>query len=164
VTGRAVERVRDRAGYVVEAVSVHSRTRAELLRLRHEMSELVGRRAEAARALGEAVYGGRDDEVENARNRMSELDRALADKEREMTTVAAEANERLQRAQLRAQPTAVVEPPDIPEPMPVPSEPPQPVTVPEPSPIPSEPPGPTPVPDPAPQPSPPESEPPPQAG
>jgi hypothetical protein len=163
VTGRAIERVRDRAGFAVEAVSVHSRARAELLRLRREVADLTARRADAARALGEAVYGGADDEVEQARTRMSELDRALADKETEMTTVAAEASERLQRAQLRAQATAVVEPPQIPEPMPVPSEPPQPVTVPEPSPIPSEPPAPSPAPDPVPEPSPPEPEPPPQA-
>jgi outer membrane biosynthesis protein TonB len=162
VTGLAYERVRERAGFVVEAVTVHSKARSELLRLRHELLELAARRAEAARALGEAVYGGSEDEVEEARNRMSELDRALADKEREMTTVAAEANERLQRAHLRAQPTAVVEPPGVPEPMPVPSEPPYPVTVPEPSPIPSEPPVPSPSPDPAPEPSPPEPESPPQ--
>ena len=61
-------------------------------------------------------------------------------------------------------PFAVVEPPNVPEPMPVPSEPPAPVTVPEPSPVPSEPPGPVPAPDPLPEPSPPEPEPPPQAG
>jgi hypothetical protein len=164
VTGRAVERVRDRAGYVVESVNVQTRARAELLRLRRELSELVARRAEAARALGEAVYGGDLDEVEAARNRMTELDRAFADKEREMTKVTAEANERLQRAQLRARPTAVVEPPQVPEPTPVPSEPPQPVTVPEPSPIPAEPPAPPPIPDPTPRPSPQEPEPPPHAG
>ena len=163
VTGRAFERARDRAGFAVEAVSVHSRARAELLRLRHEVADLAGRRAESARALGEAVYGGAEDDVVEARNRMSELDRALAEKETQMTTVAAEAKERLQRAQLRAQPTAVVEPPEVPEPMPVPSEPPQPVTVPEPSPVPSEPPVPSPTPDPMPEPSPPEPEPPPQA-
>ena len=57
-------------------------------------------------------------------------------------------------------PTAVVEPPQVPEPMPVPSEPPGPVTVPEPSPVPSEPPVPVPAPDPTPEPSPPQPEPP----
>jgi hypothetical protein len=57
-------------------------------------------------------------------------------------------------------PTAVVEPPQVPEPMPVPSEPPAPVTVPEPSPVPSEPPMPVPAPDPTPEPSPPQPEPP----
>jgi hypothetical protein len=163
LTSRALGEIRDRAGFAVEAVSVHSSARVELFRLRRELSELVAQRAEAARALGEAVYGGADDQVVAARNRMGEVDRAFADKEGEMTTVAAEANERIQRAQLQVQPTAVVEPPQIPEPMPVPSEPPQPVTVPEPSPVPSEPPMPVRVPDPTPEPSPPEPEPPPQA-
>ena len=151
---RTLETVRDRTGFAVEAVSVHSTARIELLRLRRELSELVARRAEAARALGEAVYRDAEDEVEEGRNRMSELDRALADKESEMTTVTAAANERLQRAQLQVQSTAIVEPPQVPEPMPAPSEPPQPVTVPEPSPVPSEPPMPVPSPEPTPVPSP----------
>ena len=148
---RALETVRDRTGFAVEAVSVHSSARVELFRLRRELSELVAQRAEAARALGEAVYGGAED-------RMSELDQALTDKEREMTTVTAAATERIQRAQLQVQPTAIVEPPQVPEPMPAPSEPPQPVTVPEPSPVPSEPPMPAPSPEPTPEPSPPQPE------
>ena len=147
---RVVATVRDRTGFAVEAVSAHSTARVELFRLRRELSELVAERAEAARALGEAVYGGIEDEVEAGRNRMSELDQALADKEREMTTVTAVANERIQRAQLQIQPTEVVEPPQVPEPMPAPSEPPQPVIVPEPSPVPSEPPMPVPTPEPSP--------------
>ncbi len=120
---RAFGTVRDQTGFAVEAVSVHSSARVELFRLRREFSELVAQRAEAARALGEAVYGGSEDEVEDARNRMSELDQALADKEREMTTVTAAANERIQRAQLQVQPTAIVEPPQVPEPTPEPSPP-----------------------------------------
>jgi len=155
---RALETVRDRTGFAVEAVTVHSTARVELFRLRRELTELVASRAEAARALGEAVYGGAEDEVDAGRNRMSELDQALADKEREMTTVTAAAKERLQRAQLQVQPTEVVEPPQIPEPMPAPSEPQQPVTVPEPSPVPSEPPMPVPSPEPMPEPSPPQPE------
>jgi hypothetical protein len=151
---RAAATVRDRTGFAVEAVSVHSTARMELFRLRRELSELAAQRAEAARALGEAVYGGAEDEVEAGRKRMSELDQALADTEKEMTRVTAAANERMQRAQLQVQPTEVVEPPDVPEPMPAPSEPPQPVTVPEPSPVPSEPPMPVPSPEPAPEPSP----------
>jgi hypothetical protein len=155
---RVVGTVRDRTGFAVEAVSVHSAARKELFRLRHELSELAAERTEAARALGEAVYGGAEDEVEAGRNRMSELDQALADKEREMTTVTAAAHERIQRAQLQVQPTEVVEPPQVPEPMPAPSEPQQPVTVPEPSPVPSEPPMPVPSPEPSPEPSPPQPE------
>jgi hypothetical protein len=156
-TSRSASRaLRDRTGFAVEALSVHSSTRREVFRLRHEVAELVASRADAARALGEAVYGGADDEAEEARKRMSELDRALAEKEAEMTRVTEAANERIRRAQLQVQPTAIVEPPNVPEPMPAPSEPPQPVTVPEPSPVPSEPPMPAPSPDPAPEPSPPQ--------
>jgi outer membrane biosynthesis protein TonB len=155
---RVVGTVRDRTGFAVEAVSVHSTARMELFRLRRELSELVAQRAEAARALGEAVYGGTEEEVEAGRNWMSELDQALAEKEKEMRTVTAAANERIQRAQLQVQPTEVFEPPQVPEPMPAPSEPPQPVTVPEPSPVPSEPPMPVPSPEPGPEPSPPQPE------
>lgn len=158
VSRRTGRRLRDRTGFAVEAVSVHSRTRREVFRLRHEIAELVASRREAARALGEAVYGGADEDAETARNRMSELDRTIAEKESEMTRVTAVANERLQQAQLQVQSTAIVEPPDVPEPMPAPSEPPQPVTVPEPSPVPSEPPMPAPSPDPLPEPSPPQPE------
>jgi hypothetical protein len=155
---RAAHVVRDRTGFAVEAVSVHSTTQLELFRLRRELAELAAHRAEAARALGEAVYGDAEAEAEAARSRMSELDRSIADKEAEMTKVAAAANERIQRAQLQVQPTAVVEPPQVPEPMPAPSEPPAPVTVPEPSPVPSEPPMPVPSPEPTPEPSPPQPE------
>lgn len=155
---RVFATARDRTGFAVEAVSVHSTTRVELFRLRRELSELVAERAEAARALGEAVYVGAEDEIEAGRNRMSELEQALADKEGEMTRVTAAANERIQRAQLQVQPTEVVEPPEVPEPMPAPSEPPQPVIVPEPSPVPSEPPMPVPSPEPSPEPSPPQPE------
>ncbi len=158
VSARALEAIRDQAGYAVEAVSAQSSARLELFRLRRELSDLVAQRAEAARLLGEAVYGGDEDAAADGRKRMGELDRALADKEAEMTRVATDANERVQRAQLQSQPTAVVEPPQVPEPSPAPSEPPHPVTVPEPSPVPSEPPMPAPSPDPLPEPSPPAPE------
>ena len=150
VCRHVVATVRDRTGFAVEAVSVHSTARLELFRLRRELSELVAARAEAARAFGEAVYGDAEDEIETGRNRMSELDQALADKERAFFARATERR--------GVQPTEVVEPPQVPEPMPAPSEPPQPVTVPEPSPVPSEPPVPVPSPEPTPEPSPPQPE------
>ncbi len=156
ISGRAVEAIRGQAGLAVEAVSAQSSARLELLRLRRELADLVAQRADAARAFGEAVYRGDEKAAANGRNRMGELDRGLAEKEAEMTRVAAEANERIQRAQLQAQPTAVVEPPQVPEPSPVPSEPPQPVTVPEPMPEPSPEPMPEPSPEPMPEPSPPQ--------
>src|SRR5262249_42611755 len=151
-------RRRTRSGAAREGVGVHAGARREVFRLRHEIAALVASRAEAARALGEAVYGGADGEAESARNRMSQLDSAIGEKEKEMTRVTTAASERIQEAQLQVQTTAIVEPPDVPEPMPVPSEPPQPVTVPEPTPVPSEPATPMPSPDPLPDPSPPQPE------
>lgn len=155
---RALGTARDRTGFAVEAVTVQSAARRELLRLRREVEELAVARGEAARALGEAVYRGDDEEAERTRDRMSELDRSLADKEGEMRRVTTAANERMRRAQLQVQPTEVVEPPQVPEPMPAPSEPPEPVIVPEPSPVPSEPPMPVPSPEPGPEPAPPQPE------
>jgi hypothetical protein len=152
--------VRAHAGSAAEAVGAYSSAQLELFRLRRELGELIARRADAARSLGEAVYGGADEAAANATNLMRDLDGAIAAKEAEMTTVATDATTRIQRARLEVQPTAVVDPPNIPEPMPVPSEPPQPVTVPEPMPVPSEPPMPVPAPDPTPEPSPPMPEPP----
>jgi hypothetical protein len=158
--GRAIGGLRNRAGVAAGAVGAYSSAQMELFRLRREFAELVARRAEAARSLGEAVYRDADEDAANARNLVGELDAAMTAKEAEMTKVATDATARIQRGRLEVQPTAVVEPPEVPEPMPVPSEPPQPVTVPEPSPVPSEPPGPVPVPDPTPEPSPPMPEPP----
>lgn len=158
VSGRAIVGLRDRAGFAAGAVGAYSGAQLELFRLRRELTDLVARRGDAMRSFGEAVYGGADEAAANARNLLSELDAAIAAKEAEMTQVAMDATTRIQRARFEAQPTAVVEPPSVPEPMPVPSEPPQPVTVPEPSPVPSEPPVPTPSPEPLPEPSPPAPE------
>lgn len=155
LSGRAIVGLRDRAGFAAGAVGAYSTAQLDLFRLRRELGDLVARRAGEMRSLGEAVYGGADEDAANARNLISELDAAIAAKEAEMTQVATDATTRIQRARFEVQPTAVVEPPSVPEPMPVPSEPPQPVTVPEPSPVPSEPPMPAPSPEPMPEPSPP---------
>ncbi len=151
----AVEAVRARAGFAVEALSAHSSARVELFRLRRELSELVARRAECARALGEAVYADDGEGTEAARAQMAELDELIASKEEEMEQTAADATERIQRAQLQVQPTQIEPPTPVPEPYPEPSPAPEPVPVPEPTPEPSEPPGPTRVPEPGPAPSPP---------
>jgi hypothetical protein len=145
---------RARAGAAADAVGAYSGAQLELFRLRRELSRLVAQRAEAARALGEAVYGGNDESQESAANHMRRLDEAITAKEGEMNQVAEKATERMERAHLQVQPTEVVEPP-APEPSPVPSEPPAPIHVPEPTPVPSEPPAPQPVPEPRPEPSPP---------
>ena len=147
--------LRESTGYAVESVAVHSTTRVELYRLRRELSELMAQRSESARALGEAVYARNKGATKAARERMAELDELVSAKEEAMERTAADAMERMQRAQLQVQPTQIEPPAPAPEPFPEPSPPPQPVPIPEPMPEPSEPPGPTHVPEPTPAPSPP---------
>jgi len=152
----AMSAVKARAGFAVETLAVHSGARVELFRLRRELVDLLGQRAESAQALGEAVYADDTEASESARERMAELDGLIAAKEEQMQLTTAGAMERIERAQLQVQPTMVEAPePPSPEPFPSPSEPPAPVPVPEPTPEPSEPPGPVHVPEPGPEPSPP---------
>jgi zinc-ribbon domain len=151
----AVDALRARAGFAMEALSVHSGARVELFRLRRELADLLAQRAECARVLGEAVYADDEEGSESARSRMTELDGLVAAKEEEMEQTAAGAMERIQRAQLHVQPTQIETPQPVPEPYPQPSPVPEPVPIPEPGPEPSEPPGPAIVPEPSPAPSPP---------
>ena len=147
--------VRESTGYAVESVAVHSSARVGLYRQRRELAELLARRAECARLLGEAVYAGNEEGTKTARAQLTELDGLVSAKEEEMEQTAADAMERIQRAQLQVQPTQIETPEPVPEPFPEPSPAPQPVPVPEPTPEPSEPPGPAQVPEPTPAPSPP---------
>lgn len=152
----ALGAVRARAGFAVEAVTVHSSVRVELFKLRRELLELAAQRAECARVFGEAVYADDPEASETARARMAELDGLIAAKEEAMEQTASGAVERLQRAQLQVQPTQIETPePPSPEPYPEPTPPPAPVPMPEPTPEPSEPPGPVRIPEPGPEPSPP---------
>jgi zinc ribbon protein len=154
----AVSAVRARAGYAVETLAAHSSARVELFRLRRELADLLGQRAEFARTLGEAVYADDPEATESARSRMAELEELISAKEEQMQQTAAGAMERIERAQLQVQPTMIEtpEPPTpSPEPFPAPSEPPAPTPIPEPTPEPSEPGGPVVVPEPGPEPSPP---------
>jgi hypothetical protein len=156
VSRGALGAVRARAGFAVEAVTVHSGARVELFKLRRELLDLTTQRAECARVFGEAVYADDPEASETARARMAELDGLIAAKEEAMEQTASGAMERLQRAQLQVQPTQIETPePPSPEPMPEPTPPPAPVPMPEPTPEPSEPPGPVRVPEPGPEPSPP---------
>ena len=156
VSRGALGAVRTRAGFAVEAFSVHSSARVELFRLRRELLALHTERAECARVFGEAVYADDTDASESARARMEELDGLIAAKEEAMEQTASGAVERLQRAQLQVQPTQIETPePPSPEPYPEPIPSPAPVPMPEPTPEPSEPPGPVRIPEPGPEPSPP---------
>jgi zinc ribbon protein len=158
LSSQAYRSLRGRAEFAVESLAAHSIARVELFRLRRELADLLARRAETARMLGEAVYAGDLEGAESARAQMAELDGQVRAKEDEMEQTAANASERIQRAQLQVRPTQVEPPAPPPEPYPEPTPPPQPVPVPEPTPEPSEPPGPTHVPEPGPVPSPPPQE------
>ena len=151
----AWRRVRESTGYAVESVAVHTSARRDLYRMRRELADLLARRAESARILGESVYAGDEEATEVARAQLAEVDGLVTAKEDEMRQTAEAAMERIQRAHLQVQPTQVEMPPPAPEPFPEPSPPPQPVPVPEPVPEPSEPPGPVHIPEPGPEPSPP---------
>ena len=154
-SAEALQTLRERAGVAAEALAVHSGARVELFRFRRELAELLARRAEAARVLGEAVYAADEEGTETARAQLAELAAQVSAKEEKMEQTAAGAIERLQRAHLQVQPTQIEPPAPPPEPYPEPSPPPQPVPVPEPTPEPSEPPQPVRVPEPGPVPSPP---------
>jgi len=110
--------------------------------------------------LGDAVYRDDGQATEAARQRLVALDEAWRQKEAEMQTVMALAQDRIHRRRLEVQPTEMVEIPEepaapgeqdpvgpavIPEPYPPPGEgdPPQPAIIPEP--------GPAVIPEPGPQ-------------
>ena len=102
--------LRETTGYAVESVAVHSTARVELYRLRRELAALLAQRAESARLLGEAVYADDEEGTKTAREQLAELDGLVSAKEEEMERTAADAMERIQRAQLQVQPTQI-EPP-----------------------------------------------------
>lgn len=143
---------RDRAGVAADSFTTRGRATTRLLRLRRELRRLAVARNHLLYELGVAVY--RDDEQATlvARERLGELDEAWRQKEAEMNTVIAEAQDRIHRRKLEVQPTEMVELPDepaapgvgdpvgpavIPEPYPPPDEgnPPEPAVIPEPGPL-----------------------------
>lgn len=155
-SARAVERVRERTGWMVERVAIRSAAGRELARLRQELLDRAGEREQLLRELGAAVYAGDDEAREALTERIAAVDAEARTKEAQMHAIVEEAQERLERGRLRVQPT-LIEPPQpapVPEPAPPPDEgtPPGPAIVPEPSPPPDEatPPGPAQVPEPGP--------------
>jgi hypothetical protein len=143
--------LRARAGAAADALATRRRTTRRVLALRRELQRLTLVRTRLLVELGDAVYRGDEQSTETAREQVKELDRAAAEREAEMQTVLAEAQERIQRRRLEVQPTEMVELPDepaapgegdpgpvrIPEPYPPPDEgsPPEPAIIPEPGPL-----------------------------
>jgi|1185.fasta_scaffold04305_3 hypothetical protein len=151
---------RDRAGVAADSVAARGRATTRLIALRRELRKLAILRGRLLFELGDAVYREDEQATGAARQRLVDLDEAWRQREAEMQTVIAQAQDRIQRRRLEVQPTEMVEIPDepsapgeqdpggpavIPEPYPPPNEgdPPQPAIIPEP--------GPAVIPEPGPQ-------------
>ncbi|MGE5690827.1 MAG: zinc ribbon domain-containing protein [Pseudomonadota bacterium] len=143
-----------RASQLATTTRARSRARRRLATLRRERDELERARREGLVRLGEAVYRSDAAETDRVRAEVEGLDAELAAKEEAMAAIAAEARQHVERAQLQAQPTEMVELPDPSPPYPPPDEgtPPEPPRIPEPYPPPDEgtPPEPARIPEPEP--------------
>jgi hypothetical protein len=143
---------RDRAGVAADSFATRGRATTRLLALRRDLRKMAVLRGRLLFELGDAVYREDEQATEAARRSLGELDEAWREKEAEMQTVTAQAQDRLQRRRLEVQPTEMVELPEepsapgeqdpggpavIPEPYPPPDEgdPPQPAIIPEPGPL-----------------------------
>lgn len=143
---------RDRAGFAADSVATRGRATTRLLALRRELRKMAVLRGRLLFELGDAVYREDEQATETARQRLAELDETWRQREAEMQTVIAQAQDRLHRRWLELQPTEMVELPDepappgeqdptgpavIPEPYPPPDEgtPPEPAVIPEPGPL-----------------------------
>jgi membrane protein implicated in regulation of membrane protease activity len=152
VSARAIDRARERMGWMLEVVAVRSGAGRELSRLRNEILRLVAERDSRLRDLGAAVYDEDDEARQKLTDEIRRLDEAAKEKEGEMQAIAEAAQEHIQRGRLSVQPTLIeaAAPVPVPEPYPPPDEgtPPQQPLIPEPSPPPDEgtPPSPDPVP------------------
>jgi hypothetical protein len=155
-SARAVDRMRERTGWMLESVAIRSETGRRVGRLRQELLTDESRRESLLRDLGLAVYDSDEQASETIKGELEKLAAASQAKEDEMQAILDTAQERITRGRSRVQPT-VIEPPQpapTPEPAPPPDEgtPPTPPEIPEPSPPPDE--WTIPTPDPVPEPSP----------
>jgi zinc-ribbon domain len=143
---------RDRAGVAADSVATRGRVTTRSFALRRELRRLAAMRNRLLFELGDAVYRGDEQATEAARQHLAALDETSRQREAEMQTLIASAQDRLQRRRLEVQPTEMVELPDepaapveqdpvgpavIPEPYPPPDEgnPPEPAVIPEPGPL-----------------------------
>jgi len=106
--------VRDRAGVAADSVATRGRVTTRSLALRRELRRLAAMRSRLLLELGDAVYRGDEQAAEAARQRLAALDETWRQREIEMQTVIASAQDRLQRRQLEVQPTQMVELPEEP--------------------------------------------------
>jgi hypothetical protein len=110
VSVRAIDRVRDRAAYVVRATTVRTEAGRKLTRLRHELLELDTRRERELRELGAAVHAGDDEAAARVKSELVAIDGDRRAAEDEMKAIDEATREHLERGRLYIQPT-VVKPP-----------------------------------------------------
>ena len=148
-TVRSFGLVRARVVMLVEVLRAYVTAQRERFDLRRRVSILGRERSRALQGLGEAtLYGDRQD-VKRAKDRATGLDAELRRVKEELERVDRELGTRVGSVKRAEGATEPVVP--VPEPAPVPSDPPGPVIVPEPEPVPHEPPGPVIVPEPEPR-------------
>jgi Double zinc ribbon len=140
---------RARVRLVLEVVAAWTNAQVARFQVKRQVSALGRERARCFQALGAAVHEGRKEEVKQVKQRLAELDTAIASAHDELGRIDERMDERIAVAQREDGSTEQV-PMPVPEPSPVPSDPPGPVIVPEPEPVPHEPPGPVIVPEPEP--------------
>ena len=143
--GRAAARLRLFREIVADGV----RAVRETVRLRAEVWTVRRLRRRALLELGEATYLERDDDVERRRAQVRELNARIDAAQDRFERRRRESRLRVQASRNQEGPTQI-DVPRVPEPEPVPSDPPGPVIVPEPGPSPHEPHGPVIVPEPGP--------------
>jgi zinc-ribbon domain len=106
---RGLDSVRARGRAVVETVAAHGSARMELARLRREAAALTADRRDRVRELGEAAYADDKAAVKELKDRIKQLDDEVQAKEAQMAKVTIDAQERIGRAKLEAQPTRIEE-------------------------------------------------------
>ena len=135
--------LRTRASVTGESLAARSRGHVELFRARRELAELEAERGRRLLQLGRAVYDGDETGTRAAREAVDETVLAIREKEAEIETQRKQIDERVERAQAQARPTAVLEappePPEIPAPWPPPAEADRPSPEPDPGPAPPQP-------------------------
>ena len=106
---RAVASLRARAAAAGEAVAARSREQVELFRARRELAELDAQRARAFHQLGRATFYEDEADAASARSAITAVLGRIRDKEAEIARLKEETEQRLERAQLQAQPTEHLE-------------------------------------------------------
>lgn len=132
-----------------EVVADGARAVGETVRLRAEVWTVRRLRRRALLDLGEATYLEQDADIERARAQVRELNARIDAAQDRFERRRRESRLRVEESWNPEGPTQI-DVPRVPEPEPVPSDPPGPVIVPEPGPSPHEPHGPVIVPEPGP--------------